>query len=272
MSRNLPTPSRRLLALAAAITASATAAVLGFSVAGASAAACSTSTGAASCTVTGNLTVTAGTLGLEAAPNLYWGVVSTGYDQWASASGASLSACTAVGSLTHCTGGAAPVLQVLDASGAGAGWAVSEYLTANGLPAGSVLHFNGAGGATYGYSQVSPIATDPFAGTTPGNICDYASGCTVATPAGACSHVPLGFSTCPTYAVTMGGTSAANQVDLYSAAAASGLGAICFASGTASAAGCSGATPAAFYNLGVKGSAAPGSSTVTVNMAVTSGP
>jgi len=262
---------RRVFALGGA-TVAAVSVALAFSVAGASAAACSTTVGAASCTVTGNLTVTAGTLSLESSPNLYWGIASTGYDQWASASGAALTGCAASGSLTHCSSGAAPVLEVLDASGAGAGWAVSEYLTANGLPAGSVLHFNGAGSATYGYSQVSPITTDPFGGTTPANVCDFASGCTVATAATTCSHAGLGFATCPTYPVTMGGTSATTQVDLYSATAATGLGAICFASGTATAAGCTGATPTAFYNLGVKGSVASGSSTVTINMAVTSGP
>lgn len=238
----------------------------------ASAAACSNSTGAASCTVTGNLTITAGTLSLEAPPSLYWAIVGTGYDQWASASATSLTACSAVGSLTHCSSGTAPVVQVLDATGSGSGWAVSEYLSANTLPSGYALTFNGAGGATYGYSQVSPVATDPFAGTTPGSICDYASTCTTPTAAGACSHAGLGFASCPAYPVTMAGTDAAHQIDLYSAAAATGLGAVCFASGTASSTGCSGATPTAFFNLGVKGSSAPASTSVTINMAVTSGP
>jgi hypothetical protein len=237
-----------------------------------SGAACSTSTGAASCTVTGNLTVTAGTLSLESSPSLYWALVGTGYDQWASASGASLTACSAVGSLTHCSSGAAPVLEVLDATGSGSGWAVSEYLSSNTLPAGTVIHFNGAGSATYGYSQVSPIATDPFAGTTPANICDYASSCTAATAASTCSHAGLGFAVCPSYPVVMGGADATHQVDLYSANAATGLGAVCFASGTASGTGCTGSTPSAFFNLGVKSSAAAGATSVTINMAVTSGP
>ena len=128
------------------------------------------------------------------------------------------------------------------------------------------------GAPTIGNSTASPIGINPFSATTPANSCDYGSGCTVATPAATCSHVPLGFSSCPTYAVTMGGTSTAAQVDLYSAAVGSGLGAICFASGTATATGCTGATPSAFYNLGVKGNSPPGSSGATINMAVNSGP
>jgi hypothetical protein len=241
-------------------------------VSSASAAACSTTTGATSCAVTGNLTVTAGTLTLESSPNLYWALDATGYDQWASGSSASLTGCAISGTATHCSSGAAPLLEVLDATGSNAGWAVSEYLSANTLPSGYALHFNGAGSGTYGYSQASPIATDPFSGTTPANICDYASSCTAATVAGACAHSALGFTTCPTYPVTMGGTSATTQVDLYSAAASSGEGAICFASGSATAAGCTGATPDAFYNLGIKGGAAAGSTAVTINLAVTSGP
>ena len=242
------------------------------SVTSASAAACSTSTGAAACTVTGNLTVTAGTLSLESSPNLYWALVATGYDQWASASSAALTSCSAVGPLTHCSSGVAPLLEVLDATGAGAGWAVSEYLSSNTLPSGYALHFGGAGSGTYGFSQVSPIGTDPFAGTTPSNVCDFASSCTAATAASTCSHAGIGFSTCPSYPVTMAGTDATHQVDLYSASAATGLGAVCFATGTASSVGCSGATPSAFYNLGVKGNAASGTTSVTINMAVTSGP
>jgi hypothetical protein len=239
---------------------------------GASAAACSTSVGAASCTVTANLTVTAGTLSLESSPNLFWSLVNTSYDQWASASAAALTACAASGATTHCSSGVAPTLEVLDATGASAGWAVSEYLTANTLPAGTVIHFNGAGSATYGFSQVSPIGTDPFAGTTPGNVCDFASTCTAATAAATCSHAGLGFTTCPTYPVTLGGTNATTQVDLYSAAANTGLGAVCFASGAAAATGCTGTTPDAFYNLGLKGNAAAGSTTATINMAANSGP
>lgn len=238
----------------------------------ASAAACATSTGAPNCTITASLTVTAGTLALESSPNLYWSLVQTGYDQWASGSATALSSCSASGATTTCSSGTKPTLLVLDATGSGAGWAVSEYLSGNTLPAGYVLKFNGAGSATVGNSTASPIGTDPFSATTPPNVCDYGSSCTVATAAAACSHAPLGFSSCPAYAVTMGGSGAAAQVDLYSAAAGSGLGAVCFASGSASATGCAGTTPAAFYNLGIKGNSAPGSSGATINMAVNSGP
>jgi hypothetical protein len=238
----------------------------------ADAAACSSSTGASSCAVTASLTVTGGTLSIESSPNLYWTFVSSGYDQWESASGTALTSCAASGDVTHCTGGSAPVLEVLDGTGSAAGWAVSEYLTSNTLPTGYALRFNGAGGTTYGYSQVSPVATNPFAGTTPANVCDYASSCTTATAAASCSHSTLGFTTCPAYAVTMAGTSATTQVDLYSATAATGLGAICFASGIATGTGCSGTTPSAFYDLGIKGSTAAGTTSVTINMAVNSGP
>jgi hypothetical protein len=238
----------------------------------ASAAACSTTAGAASCTVTANLTVTAGTLTLESSPNLYWGIVQSGYDQWASASGSSLSGCAASGTVTHCTGGTAPQLEVIDGTGTASGWAVSEYLSSNTLPAGYVLAFNGSGSATYGYSQAAPIAADPFTGTTPANVCDYASTCSVATAATTCAHSGLGFTTCPTYPVTMGGSSATAQVDLYSAAASSGLGAICFATGTATAVNCTGTTPSAFYNLGIKGSTGAGTTSATINVAINSGP
>jgi hypothetical protein len=238
----------------------------------ASAAACSTSTGASSCTVTANLTVTAGTLTLESSPTLYWNLVSTGYDQWASGSASALSSCTASGSVTHCSGGTSPVLLVLDGTGSSSGWAVSEYLSANTLPTGAVLHFNGAGSSTMGWSQASPIGTDPFAGTTPTVVCDYASTCTPATAAATCSHAGLGFSSCPSYAVTMGGSGATAQVDLYSAAANTGMGAQCFGSGTATATGCTGTTATGFFNLGIKGSTPAGSTSATVNMAVNSGP
>ena len=216
--------------------------------------------------------MTAGTLSLQSSPNLYWGIDQTGYDQWASGSGSALSGCAVSGTATHCTGGTAPVLEVLDATGAASGWAVSEYLSANTLPTGYAFAFNGAGSATYGYSQASPIGTNPFAGTTPANVCDYASTCTVAVAATTCSHSGLGFTTCPTYPVTIAGSSATTQVDLYSAAVSSGLGAICFGTGTATAVGCTGTTSSAFYDLGIRGSTAAGSYSATINMAVTSGP
>jgi hypothetical protein len=262
---------RRISTTIAILAAGLALAAPGF-VGSASAAACSTSTGAASCTVTANLTVTAGTLTLESSPNLYWDFVSTGYDQWASGSGAALSSCSASGAVTHCSGGSSPVLLVLDGTGSSSGWALSEYLSANTLPTGAVLHFNGAGSSTMGWSQASPVGTDPFTATTPALVCDYASTCTAATAAGSCSHAGLGFSTCPSYAVTMGGTGAAAQVDLFSAAAGTGMGANCFASGTATATGCTGTTASGFFNLGIRGNTPAGSSSATINVAVNSGP
>ncbi len=237
----------------------------------AAAAACSTSTGASGCTVNASVNYTAGTLGVESSPSLYWSMIASGYDQWASGSATTLSGCAASGNATHCTGGTAPTLEVLDATGSGAGWALSEYLSSNSLPSGSVLKFNGAGG-TYGYSTNSPVSTSPFASTTPGAICDSGSTCTTPTAATSCSHSSLGFTTCPSGAVTMGGTNATTQVDLYSANASTGLGAICFDSGTAGSTGCGGATPTDFYNLALPGAAASGSTSAVINLAVNSGP
>ncbi|HMD44792.1 MAG TPA: hypothetical protein VKG43_01435 [Acidimicrobiales bacterium] len=240
----------------------------------AGATACSTSSGNSSCTIGTSVAVSAGTLTLESSPNLYWSYVLNGYDQWASGSSATLSGCTAGGSGTTCSGGAAPRLEVVDATGSGSGWALSAYLTANDLPVGSVFHFAGAGSATVGNSQNAAIGTDPFANTTPGTVCDFGSTCTVPTAPGACSHAGLGFTSCPTYPVNMSaGTGPTAQVDLYSAAATSGLGAVCFGSGSASASGCTGTTPSDFYNIGVKANtAAAVDATTVVTETVSSGP
>lgn len=241
---------------------------------GASATSCSTSSGNSSCTIATSVTVTGGTLSLESSSNLYWGFVLNGYDQWASASATSLS-CTGSTSGTTCTGGTAPVLEVIDASGSGSGWSLSEYLTnASGLPSGAVLHFDGIGSTTIGHSQNGPVATDPFSSTTPGTVCDYGSTCTVTTAATTCSHAALGYSTCPTYPVNVAaGTSSTSQVDLYSAKASSGLGAICFGSGTATAAGCTGTTPDDYYNVGLPANTSASTyTTAVVNLTVSSGP
>jgi hypothetical protein len=238
----------------------------------AEAAPCSTSSGASSCAITANLTVTAGTLTLKAPPSLYWSFVGTGYDQWASGSATALSGCTASGAETHCSGGTLPKLIVLEGTGSSSGWALSHYLSANTLPAGTLLRFNGAGSATTGWSQAAPAGSDPFSATTPTVVCDYASTCTEAAAASACSHAGLGFSSCPSYAVTMSGSGPANQVDLYSADAGTGMGANCFASGTATATGCTSTTGTAFFNMGLKGATSAGTSSATINVAVNSGP
>lgn len=242
----------------------------------AQAAPCSTSAAVGSCTVATSATITAGTLGLRLSPALYWSFVTNGYDQFASASATALSSCAATGTVTSCTAGTAPKITVVDATGAGSGWSLSAYVSSSTLPAGSVLTFAGSGSSTIGTSTNSPVATNPFAATTPDTTCDYGSSCTNATAAtaSACSHSGLGFTTCPTYPVNLlSATSATSQVDLYSADTSTGLGAICFGSGTATATGCTGLTPAAFFNLGVKGSAAAGTYTgAVINLAVTSGP
>src|SRR3954452_6509957 len=246
--------------------------VLVLGAAPASAGPCSPTTGASSCTVSASVTVTAGTLTVEAPQNLYWSFVGTGYDQWASGSAGALSGCTASGAVTTCSGGTAPKLVVLDASGTSSGWAVSAYLTSNTLPTGSALSFNGSGSGTIGNSQAAPIASSPFSGATPATVCDYASTCTPASAAASCAHSLLGFTTCPSYAMAFGGADSSHQVDLYSAAANSGLGAVCFASGTATATGCTGTTSSSFFNMGIKGNTAASTTGATINVVVSSGP
>jgi hypothetical protein len=223
--------------------------------------------------VSTSVTVTGGTLTLESSPNLYWDYVLNGFDQWASASSASLTSCTATATGTTCSSGAAPRLEVIDATGSGSGWALSEYLTTNDLPFGYLLHFGGAGSATVGNSQNNPISTDPFAATTPGAVCDYGSTCTVASPSATCSHSGI-FSTCPSYPVNMAsGTSSTTQMDLYSSATSAGMGAICLGSGSATALGCIGTVADDFYNLGIPANTSANSyGTTVIILTVSSGP
>jgi len=270
--------TRRTRRIAAAVALAIVPAVpLGTSLlasAPAGATACSLASGNASCTISTSVTVSAGTLTLESSPNLYWSYVLNGYDQWSSGSSASLSGCSAGGAGTTCAGGTAPRLEVVDATGSGSGWALSAYLSSNDLPAGSVFHFDGTGSGTFGNSQNSAIASDPFSSTTPGTVCDFASTCTIPTSPGSCSHAGLGFSTCPTYPVNMSaGTSAVAQVDLYSSAANSGMGAVCFGSGSASASACVGTSPSDDYNVGVKANTlAATDATTVITETVSSGP
>lgn len=233
---------------------------------------CSTSTGASSCTVNTQTTITGGTLTLKHTPNLYWSFVGSGTDQWASGSSSALSGCAVSGTGTACSGGTAPTLSVTDATGSGNGWSLSAYVTSSNLPTGSTLTFNGAGSATVGNS--TGASTNPFAATTPANVCDKGSSCTTATAATSCSHSGLGYTSCPSYAVNLlGGTSATQQVDLYSATASSGLGTVCFGSGSATSAGCGGTTSTAFYNMGVTSNARAGTySGAVLNLTVSSGP
>jgi hypothetical protein len=163
---------------------------------------------------------------------------------------------------------------VIDATGSGSGWALSEYLTTNDLPFGYLLHFGGAGSATVGNSQNNPISTDPFAATTPGTVCDFGSTCTVASAAATCSHVGIGFSTCPGYPVNVAsGTSSTTQAGLYSSATSAGMGAICFGSGSATAQGCTGTVADDFYNLGIKANTSANSyGTTVIVLTVSSGP
>ena len=214
-----------------------------------------------------------GTLTLAASPNLYWGVVQNGYDQWASASATPLSGCTAGGSGTTCSGGSPPMLEVLDTTGSGSGWALTAYRTDGAVPTGSRLNFDGAGSTTPGTSVLSSVATFPFANTAPATTCDFGSGCVVATPAGSCAHPALGVTTCPSYPVNvLSGTSSTTQVDLYSAAAGSGKGDVCLASGTATGPSCTGTTPTGLLDLGVPANAPAGTKVAIFTLTVSSGP
>src|SRR3954453_16716118 len=183
----LPSPRRRRFLSGIGAVCVVALGVLVLGAAPASAGPCSPTTGDSSCTVSASVTVTAGTLTVEAPQNLYWSFVGHGYDQWASGSAGALSGCTASGAVTTCSGGTAPKLVVLDATGSSSGWAVSAYLTSNTLPTGSALSFNGSGTSTIGNSQAAPIASSPFAGATPGTVCDYASTCSPASAASSCA-------------------------------------------------------------------------------------
>jgi hypothetical protein len=162
---------------------------------------------------------------------------------------------------------------VIDASGSGDGWALSEYLSSSDLPAGSLVDFDGAG-STPGTSVAARLSSFPFSATTPATVCDYGSHCTPASTSSSCTHQSLGFTACASYPVSLaGGTAATAQVDLYSAAAGSGMGAVCLASGSASAIGCSGTTPDADLDLGLPANARTGAyGTTVINVTVSSGP
>jgi hypothetical protein len=215
-----------------------------------------------------------GSFAVEASPSLYWDFALDGYDQWASASASALSGCTGDGDGTVCSAGTQPVLEVLDTTGAHAGWSLSAYVTGGSLPAGSVLDFDGAGSAALGTSAQAALEAFPYPSAVPTTICDANSGCLPALPAASCSHPAVGITSCPADPVdVLDGASAGAQVDLYSAAAGSGSASICFATGTATAAGCLGAVPDAFFDLGLPASAASGShSATTIVLTVSSGP
>jgi hypothetical protein len=156
---------------------------------------------------------------------------------------------------------------VLDDTGSGDGWAVDAYLSgSSGLPSGSVLDFDGVGSATLGTTTDSSLYSFPFAAVTPSTVCDNESSCVLATPASNCAAT----SGCPVDPVQLSG---AGQVDLYSAAAGSGEGDLCLASGTASAPDCAGTTPTVFFDLGVPASARLGSyATASIVLTLASGP
>jgi hypothetical protein len=274
--RRIPAVATRLVAVLAVVPVTVAGAVaVGLGAGPADAAACSTTAGAGQCSVATSIAITQGTIQVLAASSLSWSYVLNGYDQWASGSATNLTGCSASAGGTTCSGGTLPMLEVIDSSGTGNGWALSAYLSSADLPSGSVLAFDGTGSATVGNSTVAPVSADPFAATVPANECDYqASGCVRATPASSCSHAPLGFTSCPTYPVTVTASSGpTSQVDLYSAAASTGEGAVCFASGSPTSQNCGGTSPDDYFNLGVPASTTSASDlTTVVNLTASSGP
>ena len=221
---------------------------------------CSPSSASTSCPVSATISVSGGTLSLLAPSELYFDDLLTGYDQWGTASESPLSGCTSTGERTTCSAGQAPSLEVIDATGSAAGWAVSEYLSSSDLPSGSVIDFDGAG-STPGDTVAAGLGAFPFTEAAPQSICDYGSTC---TPASILDDAPPNLAS---------GTSASEQVDLYWAWIGSGVGAICLASGSADSHGCAGASPDADFDLGLPGDARVGSKTTTViNLTISSGP
>jgi hypothetical protein len=234
---------------------------------------CTASAGGAACAVPLALAVSGGTLALQASPQLYWDVGLDGYDQWESASASALSSCSSSGGGTSCSGGSAPRLEVLDATGSDAGWSLTGYLSTSDLPGGSLLDFDGSGGPI-GSSQNDPLSTPPFAAGAPPTTCDLDSTCSEPSLPASCGHAALGVAGCPSYPVDLvPAIGATSQLDLYSASAGSGMGAVCLASGSATATGCAGTAPGAFYDLGVPADAASGSYATTVlTLTISSGP
>lgn len=241
------------------------------------AAACSPVTGAASCTATGHLTITAGTLSgtlsLESSPTLYWALVKTADAQWASASATPLTACNTIqGILTHCHGGTGPTLGVQNTTEAPSGWTLSGYLTANTLPNSATLAFNGTGSSTYGYSQRLQTTTAPFPPATPLSSCGYSRSCTIPTPVSTCSPNRDGCASLPSYPVTLSHTSATSQIDLYETTTNTGAGDICFVTPSPAAPGNTPTSPSAFYNLSLHANTTTQITAFTINLAINSGP
>ncbi|HTW97428.1 MAG TPA: PKD domain-containing protein, partial [Acidimicrobiales bacterium] len=229
--------------------------------------------GAAGCALSTDLAVSPGTLSLAAPQALYWDDVISGYGQWETASTAALAGCTSLDAATTCDGGQAGGIEVDDATGSGDGWSISEYLATSDLPAGSLLDFTGAASQP-GDSTVASLTTFPYAGMTTGTICDHGAACTPAVPPAWCTSGGLAATACPGYPLrlaTLAGPQ--EQVQLFTAAAGSGMGAVCLASGSTSGAGCAGATPRGVFVLGLPAFARAGTDAATViELTVASGP
>jgi hypothetical protein len=190
----------------------------GVTLAPAFASACSSST--ASCSVSGNATLTAGSLALAAPASISWSATLNGSDQ---------------------SVGAAATLEPIDATGSGDGWAVTVTSTsfmsaspAATLPT-SALSVNGSDSSQSGTSA-------------PGGTCASGSSCTLPSETSAPVTYPLSVPA---------GSSEPTPVDLYTAKASTGEGAVNLASD---------------WWLSIPGSALAATYTSTISLAIVSGP
>jgi hypothetical protein len=230
--------SRRRVAGLAGTGALVLGAVVGVAVSGAGAADAATipcnaaavgppAVAATTCAAAGTATLTAGALTLTAPATLTWGTTLGGV------------AATAVDTAT-----ADQTLTVDDATGSGAGWAVSVAATqftsgANTLPDLGTFSVNGS------------IST-PTVGATPGAACTTTGDCTLPTSLTDPVSYPV--------AVTTG--AAVTPVNIYTADALTGIGSIIL--------GAPG-VPIGWW-IAVPATALAGAYTSTVNLTITSGP
>jgi hypothetical protein len=236
MRNSISTTKKRLMPLVAAATllAGGTGAALLFAGGTADAATCAAG---ATCTLTGSMDLTAGTLNLTAPTALGWGHAITGFDQ-------SLSDDTA----------ADQTYQVVDGTGTASGWDVqiaATQFTSNGtgaptLPLDGTFVTNGSNDAT----TVPGTATDA---TAPTAIC--ATGSTCVPPTNTTTY-PVDIVTGPAVA----------PLTIFNATAPSGVGTITVGSVTAGVGNLVG------WWLNVPATAAPGTYSSTVTMQIITAP
>lgn len=203
-------------------------AVVGVAASGADAADAATCVSPAACAATGTATFTAGALSLTAPGTLTWGAILSGVDA------------TTVDALPGDQS-----LTVDDATGSGAGWAVSLTATqftsgANTLPVIGTFSVNGSIGAQ----------TDA---TVPGDACATAGDCTLPTSLTAPVTYPV--------PVTTDGATAAL---IYTADAGTGVGSVALGAASAGA-------PIGWW-ITIPGATIAGAYGTTVDLTVASGP